>query len=197
MERPGSGFIEVLWDWLGLGSSRFGRRLFGGEGKYRDSKSYPPRVRCRRFRLAAGDAQRSALWEVALALTVPTDVQLLPIHCHVHSAPPDPGRRFDAESVRVAREIRRVPDRDHRRRFLFVCVRTLPVHEVQIEPATYTAARWLADPAKALPPLGGGTAMAVDRQERRVLLFATEWEIQYFERQHPTIALFAESPVGQ
>ena len=68
--------------------------------------------------------------------------------------------------------------------------------EVQVDPATYTAARWLADPTKVLPPLGGGTTLAVDRQERRVLLFATQWEIRYFERQHPTIALLAESPVG-
>jgi hypothetical protein len=41
----------------------------------------------------------------------------------------------------------------------------------------------------------GGRA-AVDRHERRVLLFATEWERQYFERQHPEIALLAESPVA-
>ena len=40
--------------------------------------------------------------------------------------------------------------------------------EVQIEPASYTAARWLADPAATMPPLGGGAAVAVDRQERRV-----------------------------
>ena len=68
--------------------------------------------------------------------------------------------------------------------------------EVEIEPATYTVARWLADPATPLPPFGGQTAVAVDRQERRVLLFASEWELQYFERQHPSIALLAESPVA-
>jgi peptide chain release factor 3 len=68
--------------------------------------------------------------------------------------------------------------------------------EVQVEPATYTAARWLANPAQSLPPLGGQTALAVDRQERRVLLFGSEWEVQYFERQHPSIALLAESPTA-
>jgi peptide chain release factor 3 len=67
--------------------------------------------------------------------------------------------------------------------------------EVEIEPATYTAARWLADPAQKLPPLGGQSAVAVDRQDRRAILFASEWEVQYFERQHPSIVLLAESPV--
>ena len=67
--------------------------------------------------------------------------------------------------------------------------------EVQIEPASYTAARWLADPAVPIPPLGGGAAVAVDRQERHVILFASEWEVQYFARQHPDLALLAESPV--
>ena len=67
--------------------------------------------------------------------------------------------------------------------------------EVQIEPASYTAARWLADPAAPIPPLGGGAAVAVDRQERHVILFASEWEVQYFARQHPDLALLAESPV--
>ena len=43
--------------------------------------------------------------------------------------------------------------------------------------------------------VGGQTAAAVDRQDRRVLLFPSEWERQYFERQHPAIALMAESPI--
>jgi peptide chain release factor 3 len=68
--------------------------------------------------------------------------------------------------------------------------------EVQVDPATYTAARWLANPAQSLPPLGGQTALAVDRQERRVLLFGSDWEVQYFERQHPGIVLLAESPTA-
>jgi peptide chain release factor 3 len=68
--------------------------------------------------------------------------------------------------------------------------------EVQVEPAAYTVARWIADPTRAIPLLGGQTAVAMDRQERRVLLFASEWELQYFERQHPTFPLLAESPVS-
>jgi peptide chain release factor 3 len=67
---------------------------------------------------------------------------------------------------------------------------------VEFEPAVYTIARWVADPMQTIPTPGGETAVAVDRQERRVLLFASEWELQYFERQHPTVRLLAESPVA-
>ena len=68
--------------------------------------------------------------------------------------------------------------------------------DVSIEPASYTTVRWVADPTQTIPSLGGQTAAAVDRHERRVLLFASEWERQYFERQHPNVALLAESPVA-
>jgi peptide chain release factor 3 len=67
--------------------------------------------------------------------------------------------------------------------------------EAQIDTASYTAARWVADPAQTIPPIGGGAAVAIDREERRVILFASEWEVQYFERQHPDVKLLAESPV--
>jgi peptide chain release factor 3 len=69
--------------------------------------------------------------------------------------------------------------------------------DVQIDTATYTAARWVADPEIKIPPVGGGAAVALDRQERRVILFASEWEVQYFERQHPGVALLAESPTSE
>jgi peptide chain release factor 3 len=68
--------------------------------------------------------------------------------------------------------------------------------EIQVDPSTFTAARWIADPSKPLPLLGGATTAAVDRQGRRVLLFANEWEVQYFEKQNPTFGLLAESPVA-
>jgi peptide chain release factor 3 len=67
--------------------------------------------------------------------------------------------------------------------------------EVVIEPTSYAAARWLADPAQAVPSLGGGAALATDRQERRLVLFASKWEVEYFERQHPAVKLLEESPV--
>ena len=66
---------------------------------------------------------------------------------------------------------------------------------VEMEPATYTAARWLADPSKARPSYEGQVAVSVDRQERPVLLFGTPWELEYFGRQHPDLALLPESPV--
>jgi peptide chain release factor 3 len=64
----------------------------------------------------------------------------------------------------------------------------------ELDPAVFTVARWVADPAQKIPPLGGQTTLASDRLERRVLLFASEWELQYFERQHPAIGLLPESP---
>ena len=68
--------------------------------------------------------------------------------------------------------------------------------EIVVDPSTFTAARWIADPNKPIPLLGGATTAAIDRQGRRVLLFANEWEVQYFEKQNPTFALLAESPVA-
>ena len=67
--------------------------------------------------------------------------------------------------------------------------------DAQIDTAPFAAARWVADPAVRIPPLGGGAAVSLDRLERRVILFASEWEVQYFERQHPDLALLAESPM--
>jgi peptide chain release factor 3 len=65
---------------------------------------------------------------------------------------------------------------------------------VVIEPASYTSARWLAEPASAKFSLGGQGAVAVDRRERTVILFSSAWELEYFERQHPNLTLLAESP---
>ncbi|HXI29962.1 MAG TPA: EF-Tu/IF-2/RF-3 family GTPase, partial [Vicinamibacterales bacterium] len=66
--------------------------------------------------------------------------------------------------------------------------------DAQLDSSSYAAARWVADPDVRIPSLGGGAAVAFDRQERRVILFASEWEVQYFERQHPSFKLLAESP---
>jgi peptide chain release factor 3 len=66
--------------------------------------------------------------------------------------------------------------------------------DVKIEAAPFAAARWVADPEIRIPSLGGGAVVALDRDNRRVVLFASDWEVQYFERQHPEVALLAESP---
>ena len=65
--------------------------------------------------------------------------------------------------------------------------------EVVIEPANFTAARWLADPAGRFT-LGGQGTVATDRLDRKVILFSSPWELQYFERQYPDVELLAESP---
>ena len=65
-----------------------------------------------------------------------------------------------------------------------------------IEPAGYAVARWLGGSVGRTPALGAQSAVAVDRQERRVLLFGSEWELQYFQRHHADVPLLAESPVA-
>jgi len=37
----------------------------------------------------------------------------------------------------------------------------------------------------------------VDRQQRSVILFASQWDLEYFERHHPTVPLLAESPAAR
>ena len=42
--------------------------------------------------------------------------------------------------------------------------------------------------------LGGQGTVAADRLERKVVLFSSQWELEYFVRQHPDVELLAESP---
>jgi len=65
---------------------------------------------------------------------------------------------------------------------------------IEIQPAAFTVARWIADPEKMVPSLTGAITLALDRQERRVLLFSSDWERDYFERHHAELELLAESP---
>jgi peptide chain release factor 3 len=67
--------------------------------------------------------------------------------------------------------------------------------EIEIQPAGYTSARWVADPSSKFT-LGGQGAVAADRLERKVILFSSPWELEYFGRQHPNVELLAESPTG-
>ncbi len=64
----------------------------------------------------------------------------------------------------------------------------------EIKPQEYAAARWLGNVDGPPPPLGGASVMAVDSHGRRVILFTSEWELRYFERHHPDVVLFEESP---
>ena len=42
--------------------------------------------------------------------------------------------------------------------------------EVQVDAAPYAAARWLAEPLRPVPSLGGGATVAVNRQDRRLIV---------------------------
>ena len=63
----------------------------------------------------------------------------------------------------------------------------------EIEPVGYAAARWLGSADSPSP--GRSNVMALDRHDRRVILFDSEWGLRYFERHHPDVVLLAESPV--
>jgi len=67
--------------------------------------------------------------------------------------------------------------------------------DAEIQPAPYAAARWVEKSAAAPTSVAGGSALAEDRRGRRVILFSTEWELHYFERHHPGVALLSESPM--
>ena len=66
---------------------------------------------------------------------------------------------------------------------------------VEIEPAGYSAARWFGNWTGRTPLVGGQSIVAVDGLERPVILFASEWELQYFQRHHPDVVLLDESPM--
>ncbi|MFN7914419.1 MAG: peptide chain release factor 3 [Vicinamibacterales bacterium] len=62
-----------------------------------------------------------------------------------------------------------------------------------IDPLNYTCARWVEGSLAARP--GGSSMVASDRFDRPVILFESEWELNYFQRHHEGIVLHAESPV--
>jgi peptide chain release factor 3 len=66
--------------------------------------------------------------------------------------------------------------------------------EAEIEPAGYTAARWLGSVTGPTPTPGLQGVVAADSLGRPVLLFASQWELEYFQRQNPDVALLDESP---
>jgi peptide chain release factor 3 len=65
----------------------------------------------------------------------------------------------------------------------------------EIEPTEYAAARWLEQGGEPPPP-GGSNVVAIDRHDRRVILFASVWELRFFQRHHPDVVLLDESPVA-
>jgi peptide chain release factor 3 len=65
---------------------------------------------------------------------------------------------------------------------------------VEIDPLEYSAARWIGTVGSPVTAPGGSSVMAVDAHQRRVFLFASEWELRYYERHHPHVVLLDESP---
>lgn len=61
-----------------------------------------------------------------------------------------------------------------------------------VEPLNYVAARSIGGGGSVRP--GGSSVVAVDRLDRPVILFESEWELNYFQRNNPTVVLHAESP---
>ena len=67
--------------------------------------------------------------------------------------------------------------------------------ESKVELMNYHAARWLEDPRvtrDSLKGLGANVLEVTDREGRRVLLFPTEWSLQYAERENPGVKLLSE-----
>jgi peptide chain release factor 3 len=65
----------------------------------------------------------------------------------------------------------------------------------RVEPMNYHAARWLDPPdtnPQALAGLGANVLDVTDRRGRTVLLFPSEWALQYAERENPKVKFLAE-----
>ncbi|MCC7032544.1 MAG: peptide chain release factor 3 [Acidobacteria bacterium] len=61
----------------------------------------------------------------------------------------------------------------------------------QVDKLPHIAARWIANDTGAPLKLPQGVLETVDRDERRVLLFQSEWEMQYTQRENPSLTLLA------
>lgn len=61
----------------------------------------------------------------------------------------------------------------------------------QVDKLPHTAARWIEDDTGGTLKLPQGVLETVDREERRVLLFQSEWELQYTQRENPAVTLLA------
>ncbi len=61
----------------------------------------------------------------------------------------------------------------------------------QVDKLPHVAARWVEEDGGVSLRLPQGVLDAVDREERRVLLFQSDWELQYTERENPSLKLLA------
>jgi peptide subunit release factor RF-3 len=65
--------------------------------------------------------------------------------------------------------------------------------EADVESLSYTSARWLAGPPEQVGALssGAGTRLVNDRHGRPVMLFESEWALEYAQRQNPDVKFLA------
>jgi peptide chain release factor 3 len=61
----------------------------------------------------------------------------------------------------------------------------------QVDKLPHVAARWIENDAGESLKLPQGVLETVDRDERRVLLFQSDWELQYTQRENPALQLLA------
>ena len=66
--------------------------------------------------------------------------------------------------------------------------------DADVESLPYTAARWVAGPPDKVAAIAGstsGTRSVTDRQGRPVMLFESEWALDYVQRTNPDVEFFA------
>ena len=65
--------------------------------------------------------------------------------------------------------------------------------DASVESMSYTSARWLSGPADKVAALtsGSGTRLVSDRQGRPVMLFESEWALDYAQRNNPDVQFLA------
>jgi peptide chain release factor 3 len=66
--------------------------------------------------------------------------------------------------------------------------------DADVDSLPYKAARWLVGPADKIAAMSGstaGTRSVTDRQGRAVMLFESEWALDYATRQNPGVTFLA------
>jgi len=69
--------------------------------------------------------------------------------------------------------------------------------DADVDSLPYTAARWVVGPPEKVAAISGsttGTRSVTDRDGRLVMLFESEWALDYVARTHPDVQLLANSP---
>jgi peptide chain release factor 3 len=69
--------------------------------------------------------------------------------------------------------------------------------DADVENLPYTAARWVVGPPEKVSAISGstsGTRTVSDRQGRPVMLFESEWALDYVKRQYPDVQFIAVMP---